>query len=117
MSKDVLSSSRTSFFPGRIQGEEEYDELRGGGDRWLVFRGLTTEHGICVGSSCCIGGANPVIFVVDMTLVAVHGGVGVSSTFTWHKGERRCFALGIEGVDTEDEYTVSVDVGCVRLSE
>jgi hypothetical protein len=79
VSRDVLSSSRTSLFPGSIQGEEEYDELRGGGDRRLVFR---DRSGHWVGEDCCMGGANPVIFVVDITLVVVLEDVSMSSLFT-----------------------------------
>lgn len=78
----MLSPSKISLFPGSIQGEEEYDELRGGGDRRLVFRDRAGEQGVWAESGCCRGGVKPVIFVVDITLVVVLEVVIMSSLFS-----------------------------------
>lgn len=86
--------------PGNIQGDEEYEELRGGGDRRLVFSDRTGEHG-CV--ELGVIGVNPFILVVDVILVTVvvledvnEGGNMSSSSRGREICERRCVAVAAE---------------------
>lgn len=98
LSTDATSSSKVSLFPGRIQGDEEYDELRGGGDKCLDLQDRAGEQGFIETGGCMSVGEKPVIFVAFVVEGDSLLGI-ISSSFTRLERKRRFFLLEAESME------------------